>query len=245
MKPTLSELQVWMKWAITDPRGVEGALGELIFTDPVLQERFREPSPRCLDALESGAVPVERRLDVYAEGFFLRIRDVILSDFPELAVLLAEDFDEFVADYLKVFPSRSFNISEVSRDLSAFAAQKFGDDSPEADAARLGHAKMTLFFREEHPEAYSSVPHGEDSVPVLNPHLIRLKKDLLLVKTRSGIETVTLSPLEEFLLEVFADKVSLGELSAQLEEFFPHVEAHTLSASMGRFLSLGIVLGFH
>jgi hypothetical protein len=119
-KPTLHELQKWMRWVITDPRGVSDALKE-----PILNSRAPE-----LNAFESlldlPPVSIETRLDVYAEGYFARIAESMAQDFPTVMKVLGKDiFFKLLTDYLKEYPSRSFNIGEVGKNLSSFSRTHF------------------------------------------------------------------------------------------------------------------------
>lgn len=119
---SLKDLQHWMKWIITDPRGVDEALTSPNPTDVKFVERYTEPmvSARTLVSA-AGKSKIEDRLSVYAEGYFARILESLESDFERVRLILGEfAFQKLVVDYLKVFPSRTTNIGEIGKYLAEF-----------------------------------------------------------------------------------------------------------------------------
>jgi hypothetical protein len=123
--PSLKELQAWMKWIVTDPRGVHEALTEQTPADIQHRERYLEPAPtaRHLIAAE-GELSIADRISVYAEAYFSRIVESLEIDFSRLRTVLGEfGFQKLIVDYLKAFPSKTFNINEVGRHLPAFIAE--------------------------------------------------------------------------------------------------------------------------
>lgn len=125
--PSLLQLQQWMRWIVTDPRGVNGALDDPHpapgTKSPI--DRYLAPSPDCLAAIAGDKVaPAPARLGVYAEAYFLRIVDCMGRDFRRTRSLLGADgFAMLVAEYLKFFPSQSWNINEVGKDLVRFVSE--------------------------------------------------------------------------------------------------------------------------
>jgi hypothetical protein len=122
---SLLELQRWMKWIITDPRGVEDALLGPPSEKVANIERYLEPKPgaRHLLAVEEHCTSSDR-LSIYAEAYFSRIVESLEADFPRLRAVLGEfPFQKLAADYLKAFPSRSYNIGEVGKNLPAFTTE--------------------------------------------------------------------------------------------------------------------------
>ena len=94
--PALAELQTRLRTWITDARGLA----------------------RAAPALDAS---VRRRLDVYAEGYFARLRDVLAEDFPRSSRMLGPlDFSVLVARYLVRHPSRTPNVAEVGEWLPEF-----------------------------------------------------------------------------------------------------------------------------
>jgi hypothetical protein len=120
---SLRELQLWMKWIITDPRGVQGALSDPFPTGVFPLGRYTSPAKSALRLIsETPQFDQTARLDIYAEAYFSRILDSMKADFPITLRVLGElSFQKLLSDYLKVFPSRTFNIGEVGRNFSKFA----------------------------------------------------------------------------------------------------------------------------
>ncbi len=115
-KPSLLELQNWLRWVITDPRGTDVAL--------------KDPQPSQLGArYQAPQIGLEKwiggdGLNVYAEGYFSRILDVLTEDFASTyREVGADTFRVIVAEYLKTHPSSFTNIHEAGRYFPEFVAE--------------------------------------------------------------------------------------------------------------------------
>lgn len=142
--PSLRELQRWMRWVLTEPRGVAAALA---------QPRT-EPQPRCLAWIDaSPALDVETRLNIYAEGYFTRLSTALAEQFPALAMILGhEEFCRLSAHYLAAHPPNSPNIAEAGRDLPGFLAGFQQGQPALADLARLEWARLEALQAEDVPK---------------------------------------------------------------------------------------------
>lgn len=111
--PTLEQLQRWMRWMITEPRGVRTALSH----------PRHEPQPSCLQwVVDSGNLSAESRLDIYAEGYFIRIAKGLARNFSLTFDLIGEEkFFALIADYLQVYPSKYTTIEDVGSNLPLFS----------------------------------------------------------------------------------------------------------------------------
>ena len=150
--PTLRELQLWLQWVITDPRGVAPALANPRPPITEFHDRYLEPTASQLPWLTAPAVP---RLNVYGEGYFFRILECLEKDFPRCRQAAgAEKFAEIVAGYLKAYPSTFATIDQVGCNLANFLA---GDDSIPylGDLARFEWNLIEVFFGPEAPPTNS------------------------------------------------------------------------------------------
>ena len=125
-EPTLAELQTWMKWAFTDPRGLSEALDGAPFPRTIPAALFQEPGPRQIEAIADPATRVER-LTIYAEAYYSRLLEAMSIDFPAVRKLLetcpeGDRFRGVVAEYLAHHPSRSPNIVDLGRSFPGFLA---------------------------------------------------------------------------------------------------------------------------
>jgi hypothetical protein len=87
------------------------------------------------------------RLDVYANMYFLRIRDVLADELPRTAAVLgANAFHGLVTDYLAACPPSHPSLREVGARLPAFLADhRLGRERPWlAELARLERVRLEL-----------------------------------------------------------------------------------------------------
>lgn len=123
--PSLRELQHLFWRALADDRPV-AACAALV-----------EPSAR-LDA--------EARVQVYADAYFWRLRDVLREDFPRVASVLGEDrFDALVRDYLRRHPSESPSVRHLGREMARFLEWRLDFPPCLADLAHLEWARIEAF----------------------------------------------------------------------------------------------------
>jgi hypothetical protein len=97
-----------MRWIITEPNGVKKAL--------------ENASPGLLGFIEDAPpLSVTSRLDVYAEAYFLRLRDSLREDFCSITRIIGTKiFDGMISEYLASYPSRSHTITDVSEQFSKY-----------------------------------------------------------------------------------------------------------------------------
>ena len=125
----LREVQSWF-W-----RSIAGEPGEYDFESELVEaiepSRTQEPA---------------QRLEVYADAYYLRLRDVLAEDFPRVAQLLGhEDFARLVRGYLKAFPSTEPSVRHLGRAVAEFIRAQ--DDLPPwlAGLAALEWARVNAF----------------------------------------------------------------------------------------------------
>ncbi len=122
--PALRDIQQWLQWIITDPRGVSEALSNTHPNMIKYKDRYNEPTPSQLAWIECGKVNVINRLSVYAEGYFFRILECLEKDFSKTRKALgAELFANIVADYLKAYPSKFTSIDEIGYKFASFISE--------------------------------------------------------------------------------------------------------------------------
>lgn len=65
----------------------------------------------------------KQRLDIYADGYFLRLLEIFAVDFPKLKKTMGERaFADLISDYLDAHPSCYFSVRYVGNKLSEFIA---------------------------------------------------------------------------------------------------------------------------
>src|SRR5258708_1482829 len=119
--PDLAELQRWMRWVITEPRGIREALTSPWTLDPSLANRYKEPE-RQLEVIEEAArLSTHDRLDVYANAYFYRLLETLGADYTAVHRVVGEEkFHDLVAHYLMRYPSHSPNIGDLGQAFPGF-----------------------------------------------------------------------------------------------------------------------------
>ncbi|MGO9060873.1 MAG: DUF2063 domain-containing protein [Candidatus Binataceae bacterium] len=164
----LREVQSWF-W-----RSIAGEPGEYDFESELVEaiepSRTQEPA---------------QRLEVYADAYYLRLRDVLAEDFPRVAQLLGdEDFARLARGYLKAHPSTEPSVRHLGRALAEFIRTQENLPPWLADLAALEWARVNAF----------DAP--DDSAPLTTAKLAELDPAIWpqqqLVPVRS-LETLTAS----------------------------------------------------
>lgn len=69
----------------------------------------------------------EERLEIYSDGWFLRLEESLRDDFPSVRRSLSETvWEQIVKDYLKCFPSKTFTLSRVGDCFPGFLSEQTG-----------------------------------------------------------------------------------------------------------------------
>jgi hypothetical protein len=102
------------------------------------------------------------RIGVYADAYFLRLRDVLGEDFPRVAALLGDRFDEVVKGYLEAFPSRWPSVRRLGHALSEFLRRRTDTPKCLADLAELEWARIEVF---DAPDAECATIEDFVSIP--------------------------------------------------------------------------------
>lgn len=245
-KPGLRDMQRWLRWAVTEPRGVAAALAE---------PGAAEPAPRLLKSV-ADAPPLSReaRLDIYAEAYFSRLREALAADFEVSRLVLGEDgFGRLAARYFAAHPSRTRTIGEIGRDLPAFAASwEEGFDKPYlSDLALLEWTLIEAFYASDvaplDPASLAAVPPDawEGARLILDPsvkilvcewpvdelwharhgdwqgvltRLSALPAPLLVHRPRHDLRVERLCPSRKTLLDAFLRGVNLNDALACVKD---------------------------
>ncbi|MGE3680200.1 MAG: putative DNA-binding domain-containing protein [Bdellovibrionales bacterium] len=122
--PSLHDLQLWLKWIITDPRGVTEALKNPTPKVEKYRDRYTTPTPSYLGLIVGDSTCSIDRLDIYAEGYFSRILECMRKDFGRTQKVVGEAaFTKLVSEYLKAHPSKFTSIDEVGSRFANFISE--------------------------------------------------------------------------------------------------------------------------
>ena len=71
---------------------------------------------------------VKNRLDIYRNGYFVRLHNNLADDFPGLKAELGEQkFKELISAYLQNYPSNHYSITHIGEKLAAFIQEKYAE----------------------------------------------------------------------------------------------------------------------
>jgi hypothetical protein len=151
--PSLRDLQLWLKWIITDPRGVTEAVNDPTPNIVKYKSRYTRPTPSYLGLVGSDSTCTSiERLDVYAEAYFSRILDGMSESFARTKKVVGDDaFTKLVAEYLKAYPSKFSSIDEVGYRFASFIEEADTVDVAEwvSDLAHFEWSWIESFYAEE------------------------------------------------------------------------------------------------
>src|SRR5271166_3070032 len=86
------------------------------------------------------------RIQVYADAYFLRLRDVLIEDFPAVAKILgAGKFERLAQDYLRAFLSENPSVRHLGRAMAEYIGSRSDLPSYLADLAQLEWAMIDAF----------------------------------------------------------------------------------------------------
>jgi len=264
--PSLRDLQLWLKWIVTDPRGVEDALRDPTPTVKKYRERYTQPGISHLPWVETSTASSTSRLSIYAEGYFSRILECLENDFSRTKNAIGEEaFTKLVAEYLKVFPSCYTSIDEVGNNFARFVSQF-------KDFSLPGWVPTLAAFEWSYVEAfYASEPTDSCATwrqemsaghPVqfrVHPAVRLLQSDWMLTPILDGAATSASQKSSGLIIYRFDDHVlwedlDLGFLQIlqnlkneiSLEESlsqFQNVDPETVSKNFSHWMEQGILYG--
>ncbi len=134
----LGELQARFHALVTAPENVAATLAAR--------------GPQAVSEIQELVVGDDRlsaveRLEIYANMYFFRIRDVLRDEFPRTAALLGDStFHDLIVDYLAALPPRHPSLREVGARMPAFLAEHSTARARPwlAELARLERTRLEL-----------------------------------------------------------------------------------------------------
>jgi hypothetical protein len=95
-------------------------------------------------------INIVERLDVYRDAYYLRLIEILTEDYASLQKLMGEDaFEAMAHDYLDQYPSDSFTIRNVGRNLADYLKNHEGCDPFYAEYAAFEWALSEVLFIED------------------------------------------------------------------------------------------------
>lgn len=117
---------------------------------------------------ETGEMSNQERLDIYREGYFVRLTEIIAEDYPALHKLMGEDaFSSMMRAYLVQHATQHFSVRHAGQHLPTFL-ENISDIAPIfVELARFEWALSAAMFAADAPlmthEHFSQIP--EDAWP--------------------------------------------------------------------------------
>jgi hypothetical protein len=165
----LEQIQRWMQAVIVHPAGVAEGIA----------------SPEATAAIDVGSAGVEtvvtrsaaltavERLEIYGYAYYARLLECLRDEFPVLKHALGEElFNDFAAEYLERYPSRSYTLFQLGVHFPRFLAetrpdQEEGSAVPEWPDFLIDIAQLELTFNDVFDGP------GAEEMPLLNSDELR------------------------------------------------------------------------
>jgi hypothetical protein len=147
--PTLKQTERWMQAVVRHNGSAEEAIASPQATRQIAASR--------MPVLPSKTLTAEERLDVYREMYWLRLREALAIDYPELQRYLGnEQFDQLCDAYVQRYPSRSYTLNRLGDHMPKFLAEGGFERLTKrrgfvTDLARLELLMTEVFDEEEAP----------------------------------------------------------------------------------------------
>ena len=107
------------------------------------------PSGPAAEVVDGGALEPSTRVGIYAEMYWLRMRDALRDDFSKVAQVVGDEaFEVLVAKYIKAHPSRHYSLGQVGRGFADFLA---AEDPEHWSIAALQWAEAQAFIALDGP----------------------------------------------------------------------------------------------
>lgn len=137
--PTLTQTERWMKAVVLHPGTVE----EAVKSRPATREIPNMP------VLPSKTLTAHQRVDVYREMYWLRLREALAIDYPELQRFLGNDqFDQLCDEYVQKYPSRSYSLNRLGDHLPRFLTEGGFDRLKQGRQFAIDLARLELLMTE-------------------------------------------------------------------------------------------------
>ena len=116
MRPSLSQTERWMKAVVLHTGTAEEAIES--------RQATRQIPASRMPVLPSKTLTAHQRVDVYREMYWLRLREALSIDYPELQRYLGrEQFDQLCDAYVQKHPSRSYTLNRLGDHMPRFLAE--------------------------------------------------------------------------------------------------------------------------
>ena len=186
----LETVEAWMQEVLAHPEGVDAGLSSPAASALIPPERAGAV------VRKAGPLSVVDRLGIYAGMYPLRMREALETDYPALAWLMGDSFEDLVRDYVTACPSTSFTLARLGDRLPEFVSHRVPPSRRAllGDVARLERAASTVFDAPESPTM--STADLEDA-PDLGGTVFHAVPALALLRVRPGAVEALDSFLEE------------------------------------------------
>lgn len=119
----------------------------------LLQAVLADRPPKLPELRADARADAASRLAIYRNGYRIRLRDALATEFPGLAMMAGRRFGNLLESYVEAHPSGHYNIRWHGAGLAAFLEYTLPwRDKPElAEMARLDWAISTAFDAADEP----------------------------------------------------------------------------------------------
>ena len=201
-EPALYELQAWLKTVITTRGNLKQKLEQAA-------ETFQLKIENVVEAKRG--VSAERRLDIYAAGYVLRLLECMKCDYPGLQAFMGEElFNIFAKAYIVSLPSQSWSLYHLSERfpqfLHATEPENVSGNPQQQDLIELP-AEIAMFERTKAELMYAKGTEGDAA---FNTPFSANPADYLLTQNRIQAAPTLRLLKQKFPLNDFLNQLQQG-----------------------------------
>jgi len=155
----------------------------------MLQAVLADRPPQSRDLQDDARADTSTRLAIYRNGYRVRLRDALATEFPGLGVMMGRRFGSLLDRHVEAHPSGHYNIRWHGAGVAAFLEYglPWRDKPALADMARLDWAISTSFDAADEPVLAAADLAGVSAHAWANLHLL-LQNHLQILSTHYNVD---------------------------------------------------------
>ena len=187
-------------------------VGQGSLADKIVENNKKTGIPLQALIKQKKGVAVERRLDIYASGYVLRLLECMEADFPGLKAFLgSEVFELFAKAYIVTLPSSSWSLYDLGASFSSFLK----NTQPKTQERQLMIELPAQIACLERAKSQALLAKGTENEMLLDTNYLGLSFDWYqrerVLRTPECLQLITLDyPVASLVDGLIADKTVIN-----------------------------------